>query len=104
MPISSNVFNRAFSSAIVVVSSEKGLETTSVVEDIATVAAVEHSAIETTLSRSRHFRQVVQSLLERNWSVEREVNRSPFEDLHEMLSESQVLASFEDNHRKASYE
>ena len=28
----------------------------------------------------------------------------PFEDLHEFLSISQVLASFEDNHRKAFHE
>ena len=56
IPVSSNVFNLAFSSAIAVVSSVEGLVTTSAVEDIATVAAVEHSATEVALSRSRHFR------------------------------------------------
>src|SRR6266516_412391 len=56
IPVSSNVFNLAFSSAIVVVSSVEGLVTTSVVEDIATVEAVEHSPTETALSRSTHFR------------------------------------------------
>ena len=56
MHVSSNVFNLAFSSAIVVVSSVEELVTTSAVEDIATSEAVEHSATETTLSRSRHFK------------------------------------------------
>ena len=104
MPISSNVFNLAFSSAIVVVSSEKGLVTTSVVEDIATVAAVKHSTTETALSRSRHLNMVAQSLPEWNCFVEHEVNRSLFEDLHETLSVSLDLASYEYNHRKASHE
>ena len=44
---------------------------------------------------------VVQILPERYWSVELEVTRSLFEDLHESLSVSQALASFEDNHRRA---
>ena len=56
MPVSSNVFNLAFSSAMIVASSVEGLVTTSVVEDNATVAAVEHSATEVVLSRSMHFR------------------------------------------------
>ena len=56
MPVSSNVFNLAFSSAIVVVSSEEGFVTTSAVKDIATSEAVEHSAMETTFSRLRHFK------------------------------------------------
>ena len=56
IPVSSKVFNLAFSSAIVVVSSAEGLVTTSVVEDIATVAAVEHSATDVALSRTMHFR------------------------------------------------
>ena len=43
MPVSSNVFNLAFSSAIVVVSSEEGLVTTLVVKDIAASEAVEFS-------------------------------------------------------------
>ena len=47
---------------------------------------------------------VVQILPERNWFVEREVTRSLFEDLHEPLSSSQVLTSFEDNRRKAFHE
>ena len=65
-PVSSNVFNLAFSSAIVVVSSEEGLVTTSVVEDRAIVAAVEHSAIEVALSRSMHFKHGGQILPERD--------------------------------------
>ena len=56
MPVSSNVFNLAFSSTIVVASSIHGLVTTSAVEDIATSKAVEHPATETTLSRSRDFK------------------------------------------------
>ena len=51
MPVSSNVFNLAFSSAIVVASSVEGLVTTSADEDIATLEAVEHSPTETSLSR-----------------------------------------------------
>ena len=47
---------------------------------------------------------VVQILPERNISVWREVTRFPSEDLHEPLSISQDLASFEDNHRKAFHE
>ena len=39
-----------------VVSSAEGLVTTSIGEDIATVAAVEHLATEVALSRSRHLR------------------------------------------------
>ena len=38
------------------VSLAEGLVTTLAVEDIVTVAALENSATETTLSRSRHFR------------------------------------------------
>ena len=86
------------------VSSAEGLVTTSTVEDIATVVVVEHSATEVALSRSRHLRHVVQILPERDWSVQREVTRFPFEDLHEPLSISQDLASFKDNHRKAFHE
>ena len=56
MPVSRNVFNLAFSSAIVVASSVEGLVTTSAVEDIATSEVVEHSTTETALSRSRHFK------------------------------------------------
>ena len=74
-----NVFNLAFSSTIAVVSSAEGLLLTSIVEDIATVAAVEHSATEVALSRSRILDMVVQILPEWDSSVEREVTRFPFE-------------------------
>ena len=47
---------------------------------------------------------VFQILPERNRSIWCEVTRFPFEDLHELLSISQVIASFEDNHRKAFHE
>ena len=56
MHVSRNVFNLAFSLAIVVVSSEERFITTLVVEDIATTVAVEHSATEVALSRSMHLR------------------------------------------------
>ena len=55
MPVSSNVFNIAFSLAIAVVSSAEGLVTTSVVEDDETTEAVEHSATDVAVSRSMHF-------------------------------------------------
>ena len=47
---------------------------------------------------------VVQILPEGDRSIWREVTRFQFEDLHEPLSISQDLASFEDNHRKAFHE
>jgi hypothetical protein len=56
MPVSSNVLNLAFSSAMTVVSSEEGLVITEL-EDIVVSEAFEHSAEELVLSRSRHFNQ-----------------------------------------------
>ena len=56
IPLSSNVFNLAFSSAIAVESSAEGSVPTSIVEDIATVAAVEHPATEVAVSRLMHLR------------------------------------------------
>ena len=55
MPVIYNSFSPP-SSVILAMSSDEESMIEEAVEDIATLEAVEHLAIETTLSRSRHFK------------------------------------------------
>jgi hypothetical protein len=55
MPVTYNSFNPAFSSVILVVSSDEEFVTTGIVEEFAVIEAFEHSGEELAVSRSMHF-------------------------------------------------
>ena len=57
MPVKYNSFNPAFSSVILVVSSDEEFVTTETVEEFAAIEAFELSGEEWAVSRSMHFKQ-----------------------------------------------